>query len=268
MRWLFLFVLLVNIAYVSWEYTRPAEQVPVRLQARDVPTILLLSEIEQAVSATGPAAGEKQAQSVMSGDNVSEPAELQLAQVEQAPAVSETPARVEQEAPAASDPPARTPTGVSSSTQECYTLGPFRKLEKLRVYTRAIKDYVVEASFRSRDEREQSMFWVYISPRADIDKAKATGKRLEAMNIKDYYVIHKGDQKNGISLGHFKEKDRAYSHADKIKKLGFQPTIEPVYRSYTIYWLDYRLKPGEVIPDYVFDKHLGNNVKRLDRPCS
>jgi hypothetical protein len=42
----------------------------------------------------------------------------------------------------------------------CHTLGPFRKLDRLRAFTRAIKDYVVDASFRSRDEQEQSMFWV------------------------------------------------------------------------------------------------------------
>ena len=157
---------------------------------------------------------------------------------------------------------------VPSNVDTCFTLGPLRELGKLREFTRSIKDYVVTASFRSREEQEQSMFLVYLEPEPSVLKAKILGNQLKDSKIKDYYVITSGEQKNGISLGHFKDKSRAQSHAQSIKKLGFKPMLEPVFRSYTIYWLDYQVPAGKVIPQKIFTKHLTKKINRLDRTCS
>lgn len=248
MRWLFLFVLMVNIAYVAWELNSPEGGGPVIKKHKDVAPILLLSELEPTEKTLEPPLEE-----------VEKKSELQQIEAE---AESEP---IDKPEPVAAAPV--TSEQAAAEASSCYTLGPFRKLENLRIFTRAIKDYVEEASFRSRDEQEQSMFWVYLPPRADLGKARALGKRLEKMGISDYYVISKGDEKNGISLGHFKEKDRAYNYADSIKKQGFKPVVDPVFRSYTIYWLDYTLASHRSIPDAVFEQYLGSNIKRLDRSC-
>lgn len=248
MRWLFLFVLMVNIAYVAWELDQPEGSGPVIKKHKDVAPILLLSELEQAEE-TMPQLEEVETKSELQQIE----AEAEFKSIDKPEQVTATPVVVEQ---------------VTAEAPTCYTLGPFRKLENLRIFTRAIKDYVDEASFRSRDEQEQSMFWVYLPPRADLNKARALGKRLEKMDISDYYIISKGDEKNGISLGHFKEKDRAYNYADSIKKRGFKPVVDPVFRSYTIYWLDYTLASHRSIPEAVFEQYLGSNIKRLDRPCT
>ena len=81
-------------------------------------------------------------------------------------------------------------------------------------------------------------------------------------------MISSGPQKNGIALGRYKEKDRAYAHEKKVKRLGFMPVVEPVFRSYTIYWLDYEVPAGKVIPREIFAKHLAKKINRLDRSCS
>lgn len=251
MRWLFLFVLILNVAYVVWELNSATESGYAPKKTTNVPPILLLSELGQddrpaEPLATGSTESSTDQQTASESQSQTQTGSSDIAeQVIDAPVVAE----------------------YARKGEACFTLGPFRKLDKLRAYTRAIKDYVVEASFRSWDEREQSMFWVYLPPSSSYSNAKALGKRLETMNIKDYYVINKGDQKNGVSLGHFKGKDRAYAYSGKLQKLGFTPTIEPVFRTYTIYWLDYRVKSGEIIPSTIYDEHLSSHVKRLDRSC-
>lgn len=232
MRWLFLFVLLVNVVYVSWELSQSTDESEVRETSTDIPRIELLSETGQAT-------------------------------------------RVMDEEVASASRSAKSATSVASrpsfdqlGADRCYTLGPFRELDNLRGFTRAIKNYVISASFRSREEQEQSIFWVYLEPASSFAKAKALGNRLKKLKIKDYYVINSGLHEKGVSLGHFKEKDRAYAHAKHVKKLGFKPVVEPVFRSYTIYWLDYRVPINKMIPRKIFTKRLSKKINLLDRSCS
>ena len=141
-------------------------------------------------------------------------------------------------------------------------------MKTLRQVTREIKDYVVEASFRSREEQEQTMYRVFVRPVGSKQEAKALTRELVNKNIRDYFIITDGPNKNGISLGYFSDKGRAYRHADHVRELGFDATAEPVFRTYTIYWLDYRIKSGHEIPQQIFDDHLENSAQRLRRTCS
>ncbi|MDH5388815.1 MAG: hypothetical protein OEY06_10245 [Gammaproteobacteria bacterium] len=226
MRWLFLFVLVLNFAYVAWELSRPEEIVSIPLANRNAPKIILLSEIGK--------------------DSVAEV----IYESEAAPESSQ---------------------GADESIvvkRQCFTLGPFRDLEKLRAVTRGIKKYVVDASFRSHDEKEQAMFWVYLKPAGDYDKAKVLADRLKSKNVKDYFIVKKEPKLNAISLGHFREKNRAYDHAASMAKLGFKPEVEALFKDYTIYWLDYEVALGEIIPEITFEKYLSGKINRLVRDCS
>ncbi|MBT8119565.1 MAG: SPOR domain-containing protein [Gammaproteobacteria bacterium] len=161
--------------------------------------------------------------------------------------------------------------GNAAQTASCFTLGPFRDLDNLRGLTREIKSYVVEADFRGREEKEQTLYWVYVKPEKSRKKAIETGNRLKAKKIKDFYVIRDGEKVNGLSLGHFRNRSGAYGLAQKVQKLGFDVLVEPVFRSYTVYWLDYQLASGVSIPESIFDKYIKTSKKdkisRLARDC-
>ena len=226
MRWLFLFVLVLNFAYVGWELSRPEEVVSSPLANRNAPKIILLSEIGK----------DSVAEVVYESESV-----------------------------------AGFVQGIEESVaikRQCFTLGPFRDLEKLRAVTRGIKKYVVDASFRSHNEKEQAMFWVYLEPSEDFGKAKVLANHLKSKKVKDYFIVKKGPKLNAISLGHFREKNRAYDHAASMAKLGFKPEVEALFKDYTIYWLDYEVALGEIIPETTFDKYLSGKINRLVRDCS
>jgi hypothetical protein len=279
MRWLFLLLLVLNVGYVAWELERERPR-HVRTTAlpAGVERIVLLHELEsgttekQDIAQPATTPGTQQARI--------EPSKEDSAKLQQAEAVQ--PGIVSNQVAAADDAGAdletmaesQAPAVVPEVTPEakpavdlCYTLGPFSEMKTLRLVTREIKNYVVEASFRSREEQEQTMFRVFLKPVGSKQEAKSLIKELVSKNIRDYFIITDGPNKNGISLGYFSSKGRAYGHADRVRKLGFDVVVEPVFRTYTIYWLDYRIKSGNEIPQQIFDEHLGDSAQKLSRTC-
>ena len=131
----------------------------------------------------------------------------------------------------------------------------------------AIKKHVISASTRSRVEQDLSMFWVYLTPEANANAAYKLSQKLIQNKIRDYYIISKTDKKNGISLGHFKDKDRAYGHAERLKKLGFSAEVDVVFRSYEIYWLDYKVGQRVDISPDILKRPQFKGIKQFDRDC-
>ena len=298
MRWLFLFVLSLNLAYISWQMSKSSSDDYADVPAlKNVQTIVLLSELkqqaDQAIAIAEQEEDETDAVIVDSApiENISiEQADIEQVDFEQTntkpqevaektpetvPEVTEQPdaakAAAETVASAKQAEPIDIPPVEPSKSTSCFTLGPFRDLIQLSSLTQDIKSYVVEADFRGREEKEQTLYWVYIKPEKNRKKAIETGKRLKAKKIKDFYVIREGEKNHGLSLGHFRNKDGAYGLAKKVKNLGFNVIVEPVFKTYTIYWLDYQLADGANIPESIFEKHIKpgrkNKISRLSRDC-
>ncbi len=251
MRWIFLLLLAANIGYVAWELKHPEPHRHVVSDDPNVPKLVLLSELD------------KTAQSSLAKSDTATKAAQAKPESKSTKAPEPVVADKEQ-TPLPAPPETRKPVPPSFA---CYTLGPFRDIADLRKLTRDIRDYVAEASFRSHEEREQSMYWVYLPPQKSHEAANALAASLKRKNIRDYYVVPKGDQANAISLGHFKEKNGALQVQKKAKAAGFPARIEPVFKTYTIYWLDYRVKADRTIPQTVLNLSNMPGVSRLERSC-
>jgi len=297
MRWLFLIMLVLNLSYIAWETLNASKKealvnVP---PLPDVPTILLANEIDSAATLAVVPAEKDEPASTSSPENKIEtgiedvPLHVspnnQLVKQELVPLASSTKedkfesvSQVDDEAQANDKASADDKVQLSDKASAdnkiqakipdaCFTLGPFRELDTLRALMRNIKEYVEEVSFRSRDEKESSLFWVYLSPLENRAQAKKVGQALKAKKIKDFYIIRSGDKKNGISLGQFRNKNGAYRLAKKVKKLDFSVEVEPVFKTYTLYWLDYRLINGNTIPEALTAKYLTGKISRLSRSC-
>ncbi|HEB82186.1 MAG TPA: SPOR domain-containing protein [Gammaproteobacteria bacterium] len=315
MRWLFLFVLSLNLAYIAWQLNRePDVPAPAMQPLKGVPPIVLLGELSDkeapAQLATGQnTAGEPQAEKEMVMQPAAAAPDAQV-DAETTPVIAEKSAEPSGEADAAKTNqavseadeagPARgnatvaaavteekmtaagtaeqsvteqsiTEQSITEPSASCYTLGPFRDIGKLRALTRDIRSYVETADFRGKEKTEQSLYWVYISPLENRKEAIATGKRLRAKKIKDFYIIREGENINGISLGYFRNKKGAEGLVRRVQKQGFDARIEPVFKTYTVYWLDYRLAPGKRIPQSIIDRHVkadkAREIKNLKRDC-
>lgn len=279
MRWLFLFVLTLNLAYIAWQISLPASDSYTKVQPlNNVPPIVLLSEVrnveqpapdEQVTALAQQESADIAADEPYVADQASaEPVVVAAVIAEKTPEiVPESEAAKEKRDVVAGELKPEKP----SLSRGCYTLGPFRELDTLRSLTREIKSYVVAADFRGREEKEQPLYWVYIKPEKNIGKAMETGERLKENKIKDFYIIREGENINGISLGYFRNKNGAFRLAKKVTKLGFAVQADPVFKTYTVYWLDYELAEGVTIPEEIFDKYIRSSkvdeVSRLSRDC-
>ncbi len=311
MRWLFLFVFSLNLAYFGWEMSKsPSDDYAAVPQLKNVQRIVLLSELKQQQESAVDAeqlddnaetssidersteqVPEKQVELEQAAEKTTEaekdlaqPPEVKADKTEIVAAVAKpvgSEAATTSTASTKSEPVKSEPVKPGSVKLEaakplqqagCYTLGPFRDLIKLSTLTRQIKSYVVTADFRGREEKEQTLYWVYVKPEKNRKQAVATGKRLKSKKIKDFFIIREGEKINGLSLGYFRSKDGAYGLAKKVRKLGFDVIVEPVFKTYTVYWLDYQLAEGAVIPEEVFDTYLKSTKKdkisRLSRDCN
>jgi hypothetical protein len=284
MRWLFLFVLALNLAYIAWQISLPSTDSYANVPPlNNVQPIVLLSEVRNQQQSDSVDQVAVMARQETTGDQSSEVTATAGRAVAESAVAAPASLSVSTESASESTPestPAKESADVTTESaatdkplqgRNCYTLGPFRDLDVLRSLTREIKPYVVATDFRGSEEKEQSLYWVYIKPEKSFEDAMQTGERLKENKIKDFYVIREGDNINGISLGHFRNKDRALRLAKKVTKLGFDVEADPVYKTYTVYWLDYELADGLAIPEAIFDKYIKSNktdeVSRLSRDC-
>jgi len=236
MRWLFLFVLLLNIIYVVWQISMPAQDVYANVPKLDnVEPIVLMREL---------ADGREK--------------DLENLDVDSAVIKDESGAR---------DVVADVDV---TANEKCFTFGPFREKGNVENLKKDIGSYVEKMAVRNREEKEHTVHWVYIQPEKDRQSVIDLGKRLKSKKIKDFYVIREGEKNNGISLGHFKDKARAFGLESKVKKLGFDVMVEPIYKTFVVFWLDYQLV-GDAIPESVLKKYTdpegGDKISRLSRNC-
>lgn len=286
MRWLFLIVLALNLVYITWQISLPGTASYTNVAPlKNVQPVILLSELKKAEPESS---NEVELEPVQQDEliaiaTVAEETKTEAAiedlmvPVSTENKISEQKSSADKKSEPASKvaEPGAVPIVAAEAeapkSENCFTLGPFRDLDKLRALTQEIISYVIKTDFRGSEEKEQSLYWVYIKPEKNRKKAIATGVRLKSKKIKDFYVIRDGEQENGLSLGRFKSKSGAYKLAKKVKKLGFEVTVEPLFTSHTIYWLDYQLASGVKIPESIFEKYIKSSAKdkisRFSRQC-
>ena len=149
----------------------------------------------------------------------------------------------------------------------CYTLGPFKDKEILQQLRGSIDEHVKNSTIRKREESEKHRYWVHIPALSSRKKVRATELKLKNKKIKDFYVLFKGDLKNSISLGHFRDPDGANRRMINIIKQGFNAKTEVIYRQYDLYWLDYQLETEGDSLGFSVEAYLTDGVSQLHRDC-
>jgi hypothetical protein len=231
---LVLILVAVNILYAGWEYLRPSDAGSQSPPMDDrLARLQLLHEREAAVDA-------------VDGAGV----EAGLSQSTEEPL---SPAQGQQQS--------------SPAKAVCYTLGPFKDRKIMQRVSESMAEQVDDISVRTLQESEKHRYWVYIPAAENMAAARQVAAQLRAKDFRDFYIVLRGDARNSISLGHFKEAEHASRRLKKVTDMGFNADIEIIYRDYDVYWLDYRVASDEDAPA-VADNYLAEGVSRITRPCA
>ncbi len=243
-------LIIANLAVFAWLYNQrdlyepPSEPAVAPMYPPVTPLVLLKergttqpeTELESTVPATDspdmpgdavpPPAGEVAA---TGPDDAGSPTPATKAETAEIP-VASAPAVPEEPAPA--EPPVRV----------CQTVGPFPGQKDVAAFLARIKPLGVNPTLRSAQTQQVSDYWVYLPemPRAE---ARATARELGERGIKDLFL----GKQNFISLGVFSGKSMAEARAKEIREMGYEPRLEPRYRTREVFWVDLEETGPDVI---------------------
>lgn len=127
----------------------------------------------------------------------------------------------------------------------CHTIGPFLSKETRSAVSRELRKAGLEPKQRTSEVQEQIGYWVYL-PGMSSTEAKRVAQELTERGVSDYFI----GKQNYISLGAFSDKNTAEARRRRIEGMGYNPRLDPRFRTRTVYWLDVmedgtRPLPGE-----------------------
>jgi hypothetical protein len=149
-------------------------------------------------------------------------------------------AQLELLAPAATAPGASVP----ADAVRCLQLGPFEDPGALAGAARALRAAGREVREVLRPGEVWVGNWVQIDGFGSLEAAEQARRRLVAGGLTDAYIMQV-DGAHRISLGVFRERERAEGVLRRARELGFSPALGDRYRPAQEAWLELRLAPGE-----------------------
>lgn len=135
----------------------------------------------------------------------------------------------------------------SKSTRKpiCYALGPFDGLPQAQNISEKLQNLGAITSERSVSTESPMGFWVYLESSKSWKDAKEKVIALEKEGIKDMFIVGRGNMKNAVSLGLYKNEEGAEDRIKQIKKLGEKPKIQTQYKQVDQYWIDIDVESGQ-----------------------
>ena len=126
----------------------------------------------------------------------------------------------------------------------CGTLGVFEKRSQAELVSVRLLADGAKTDITAETTNNQAGYWVLIPPQESRVAAIAIAKRLEEAGVSDLWRFTSGELAHAISLGLFRDDERAQARSDKINEMGFESEVRPRYREQTRYWLNYRYQNG------------------------
>lgn len=170
-------------------------------------------------------------------------------------------------APATTQQTTRTAQGATSKNPTCISVGAFQDLPSAVQAAATLKG----AGLDSQQRLEQGEMWVGywlslqgLGSRADADQALA---RLKEQGISDAYIIPGSDPPNVVSLGVFKDHERAQRRLSEIQKLGLPAQLSDRKRAGSVYWLDVVMKSGQALDLALLGAEPGKILRLETRSC-
>ncbi|MCE7903939.1 MAG: SPOR domain-containing protein [Gammaproteobacteria bacterium PRO9] len=131
-----------------------------------------------------------------------------------------------------------------TSPDRCFRMGPLPDSTAAQQATAQLSARGFSVTSEARDGQVWLGHWVQIVGFDSVPAAERALKRLVAAGINDAYLMQDGTQPI-LSLGVFRERDRADHVADAARALGFNVAVRARYRPVVQQWLLLRPPAGQ-----------------------
>ena len=257
MKWFFILLLLINVAYLGWEIDRGAKQQRANQQ-----------------SAIAIPAAAKQLQLVSELENRPEPRQAKTASEEDYNAYSTSPVLSIEMNPntenmiqtllndsvdmnmdgdlVAEEPGDASVFNNVTTKTVCYTYGPIPDAKESQLMSEWLDERGIQFDQRQTAEEGEQKFWVYLAPQASQAMAEATVMDLREQGIRDLQLIRSGDLLNAVSLGLFTTQYAVNRRLNEIKATGYQPIVVPYGSAKQVFWFDVQIVQNSAYVDDLF----------------
>ncbi len=127
---------------------------------------------------------------------------------------------------------------AKTAARQCQRIGPFASAAAATTTRQALAKLGTVNSEQISGEVPAG-HWVLVPPQASRAAALAVADRLKKKGITDLWVISKGAEKNGISLGVFSQRENADRFARRARAKGFDVEIRIKTKPGKQTWLNY-----------------------------
>ena len=246
MKWIFYFMLLVNLALFAWLINSPQERVAeTRLVVKDVGDLKIVSDVELQVRADF--------QKDLSQDRNHK---KQVATQNTGEIDDELP-RVEYDDFIFDEDDAK--------KLVCRQMGPFPEKNEAENVAGGLVAYRLTAKIIKTTDVKTNGYWAILPASPTVREANQLIKKLKDKGLKDVRRFVTGEMENAISLGQFSSEINAKKRARAVEKLGFLAIVKPKVDEKDQYWLEYMQPPGLKLPM----KGVRSNFPDVEiKPCS
>ncbi|MES9814165.1 MAG: hypothetical protein ABW161_06025 [Candidatus Thiodiazotropha sp.] len=150
-------------------------------------------------------------------------------------AEAETPAEPEFDIPVSENAVAEIP--AAEVMPVCRTIGYLESRSDAEIVSVSLRALGLKPELQSETSNEQAGVWVLIPPQTTRREAIEISNRLERDGVSDLWRFTSGELVHAISLGLFRNEERAEARKNEIIDLGYEAIIKPRYRQKTKYWL-------------------------------
>jgi cell division septation protein DedD len=162
--------------------------------------------------------------------------------------------------------------GSSADTKSrCVSIGPFQDLTSAAQASATLQSSGQESKQRLEQGELWVGYWVHIPGYSKREDAEHAVARLNQNGITDVYIsLSTADaaSSNVVSLGVFKDAERAQKLLAEAKNLGFAAQVTDRTRSGSVYWVDVDVVGAKPNFDYSTLGALPGKILRLEqRPC-
>ncbi|MEM7027684.1 MAG: SPOR domain-containing protein [Pseudomonadota bacterium] len=257
MKWFFLLLLLLNLAYLGWEVDRESKQFRInQSSAFNIPAtakqLQLISELEQKPD-NRKLSNTSQTEVESTAKFVDIPLEFNPNRQSMMKLLLDQDDMMQLD----DDLPVNTPGDTSKTLNTvpeyvCYSYGPIPNEQESDLMTNWFSLRDISYLKRQTPESGKQKFWIYLKPYDSTAKAQATLADLRQQGINDLHVIRNGDLLNAVSLGLFSSQAAVNRRLSEIQATGYQPLVVPYSAGKQIYWIDVKIDRLSEYTDELF----------------
>ncbi len=242
MKWLFILLLLANIAYFGWELDKEAHantlaENTIPVIPADAKELKLLNELDSKPLASFDNAANPVTDQINDSAMISDPASTEKNNIFNRQLKLDQMGFMKELA-------------VSQFANEqslCVSYGPINGEDAANSLFTWTQNHELLSQKRQAVDTDNELFWVYLTVQADLAQAEAVVNDLKKKGVTDYRLIKRANLNNVISLGLFSSKERVDHRLKEINAKGYKPVVVPYHDPDVkrIYWVDVAFDKGK-----------------------